>query len=313
MNYATINTLLEYIPDNEELVTSNFFGGANPLGAHGVLDTSSTKFILAYKDLSLGWKCARLLAKSKTIKFPCFFSGDDLWVFAAYLYCIDNKRFFNRHISEARGLASNHMLRNSEVINALLIADEVDYRYIAMRTSLHEQTIRAYEKLFYNVVDRKQDYMFIKDVVYPDGRMVEMFDDYLKNEELGKILLRTGYNNGAEHVLHFAGFKSGLLNSLAAGNTMPAQLEALFMANGYLLARNGWLNQRNDAVGLYNARSLLQAAKQGGVEEVKPSPFSGVADILGNELLNNLKSDARIRISKTQEAYANNAGPVVDV
>jgi hypothetical protein len=147
--------------------------------------------------------------------------------------------------------------------------------------------------------------MFIKNVVYPDGRMVEMFDDYLKNEDLGRILLRTGYNNGAEHVLHFAGFKSGLLNTLASGNTMPAQLEALFMANGYLLARNGWLNQRADAVGLYNARSIMQAAKQGGVEETKPSPFTGVADIISNELVANLQIDASVRLAKAQEAYKN--------
>lgn len=302
MDFATISALLEYIPENEELLTSNFYGGSNPLSAHGPLDQSSTRFILAYKDLSLGWKCARLLANSNTA-FPCFLSGEDLWVFKAYLYCLDSKRFFNRFVVEARGLASNQLQRSSEAINALLISPEVDYQFISNRTSIHVETIKAYEKLFFNIVDRRDDYMFIKNVVYPDGRMVEMFDDYLKNEELGRILIRTGYNNGPEHVLHFAGFKSSLLNNLAAGENMPGQLEALFMANGYLLARNGWLNQRADAVGLYNARSILQAAKQGGVEEQKPSPFAGVADILSDELMNNLQIDAKVRLSKAQEAY----------
>ena len=202
-------------------------------------------------------------------------------------------------------MASNQMQRSCEAINALLISSDVDCKYIADRTSIHVDTIKAYEKLFFNIVDRQNDYMFIKNVVYPDGRMVEMFDDYLKNEDLGRILLRTGYNNGAEHVLHFAGFKSGLLNTLASGNSMPAQLEALFMANGYLLARNGWLNQRADAVGLYNARSIMQAAKQGGVEETKPSPFTGVADIISNELVANLQIDASVRLAKAQEAYKN--------
>lgn len=304
MNFATISSLLEYIPENEELLTSNFYGGSNPLSAHGPLDQAAARFIIAYKDLSLGWKCSRLLANSNT-PFPCFIYGEDLWLFKAYLYCLDNKRFFNRHVAEARGLASNQMQRSCEAINALLISSDVDCKYIADRTSIHVDTIKAYEKLFFNIVDRQNDYMFIKNVVYPDGRMVEMFDDYLKNEDLGRILLRTGYNNGAEHVLHFAGFKSGLLNTLASGNTMPAQLEALFMANGYLLARNGWLNQRADAVGLYNARSIMQAAKQGGVEETKPSPFTGVADIISNELVANLQIDASVRLAKAQEAYKN--------
>lgn len=302
MNYRTISTLLEYLPEDEEFATSNFFGGSTSSLTHGVLDQASARFIIAYKDLSLGWKSAQLLANSD-IAFPCFLQGDDLWLFKAYLYCIDSKKFFNRAVAEARGLASNHMSRDNETINALLISDDVDYKYISRRTSLGEDTVKAYERLFFNIVDRKQDHMFIKNVVYPDGRMVEMFDDYLKNEDLGKILIRTGYNNGAEHVLHFAGFKSGLVHSLANGNDMPAQLEALFMANGYLLARNGWLNQRANAVGLHNARNILQAAKQGGVEEQKPSPFTGVADILSSEMLNNLQVDATVRMQKTQEFY----------
>lgn len=310
MNYKTISTLLEYLPEDEEFATSNFFGGSTSSLTHGVLDQASVRFIIAYKDLSLGWKSAQLLSNSD-ISFPCFLQGDDLWLFKAYLYCIDSKKFFNRAVAEARGLASNHMSRDNETIRALLISDDVDYKYIARRTSLNEDTVKAYERLFFNIVDRKQDYMFIKNVVYPDGRMVEMFDDYLKNEDLGKILMRTGYNNGADHVLHFAGFKSGLVHSLANGNDMPAQLESLFMANGYLLARNGWINQRANAVGLHNARNILQAAKQGGVEEQKPSPFTGVADILSSEMLNNLQVDASVRLQKTQDFY--NGKNIVDV
>lgn len=309
MNFATISTLLEYIPENEEFVTSNFFGGSNPLSAHGPLDQASTKFILAYRDLSLGWKCARLLANAD-VPFPCFLQGEDLWIFKAYLYNIDNKKFFNRAVAEARGLSSNHMSRDNEVLRALLIADNVDYNYVAQRTAISVDTIKAYERLFFNIVDRRKDYMFVKHVVYPDGRMVEMFDDYLKNEDLGNILIRTGYNNGPEHVLHFAGFKSELLHSLASGNSTPGQLEALFMANGYLLARNGWLNQRANAVGLHNARNILQAAKQGGAEEVVDSPFnSSVASLLSSELLNNLKADASIRLQTTQDSYK----PIMDV
>lgn len=310
MNYKTISTLLEYLPEDEEFATSNFFGGSTSSLTHGVLDQASVRFIIAYKDLSLGWKSAQLLSNSD-ISFPCFLQGDDLWLFKAYLYCIDSKKFFNRAVAEARGLASNHMSRDNETIRALLISDDVNYKYIARRTSLNEDTVKAYERLFFNIVDRKQDYMFIKNVVYPDGRMVEMFDDYLKNEDLGKILMRTGYNNGADHVLHFAGFKSGLVHSLANGNDMPAQLESLFMANGYLLARNGWINQRANAVGLHNARNILQAAKQGGVEEQKPSPFTGVADILSSEMLNNLQVDASVRLQKTQDFY--NGKNIVDV
>ena len=83
------------------------------------------------------------------------------------------------------------------------------------------------------------------------------------------------------------------------------------MANGYLLARNGWLNQRANAVGLHNARNILQAAKQGGVEEQKPSPFAGVSDVLGREIHNSLQLDVNERVQKMREAY--DQKPVVDV
>jgi hypothetical protein len=113
-------------------------------------------------------------------------------------------------------------------------------------------------------------------------------------------------------VLHFAGFRSGLLNNLSSGTSTPGQLESLFMANGYLLAKNGWLNQRSHAVGLHNARNIMQAAKQGGAEEAKPSPFSGgISDILNNEMMQTLQTDAYSRLQKTQDSYR--AKSVVDV
>lgn len=302
MNYATIKTLLEYLPETEEFTTSNFFGGSNSILNSNSLDNASMRFIMAYKDLSLGWKSAKLLSTADKL-FPCFLTGDDLWMFKAYLYCLDNKKYYNRHVAEAKGLASNQMTRDNEAIKALLLSDDVDYKFIASRTAINIDTIKAYERLFFNVVDRKNEHMFIKNVVYPDGRLVEMFDDYLRNEDLGNLLIRTGYNNGAEHVLHFAGFRSGLVHSLANGNTMPNQLEALFMANGYLLARNGWLNQRSHAAGLNNARNLLQAAKQGGIEDQKPSPFAGAGDILNAEILDNLQIDAASRLHRMQASY----------
>jgi len=312
MNYNAINTLLEYLPENNEF--SNFLqsvGGSAVFTNHSELTNDSLRFILAYRDLSLGWKSARYMALNN-VPFPCFLQGNDLWLFKAYLYCLDSKKFFSKAVAEALGLASYNMRRDGETINALLMSDNVDYKFISKRTALQEDTIKAYEKLFFNIQDRKDDYMFVKNVVYPDGRMVEMFDDYLKNEDLGKILMRTGYNNGADHVLHFAGFKSGLMHNLANSDTMPSQLEALFMANGYLLARNGWLNQRANAVGLHNARNILQAAKQGGVEETKPSPFSSVSASLSGELMGALKADSEIRLTKIQDAYKVKAD-IVDV
>ena len=62
------------------------------------------------------------------------------------------------------------MTRDNEAIKALLLSDDVDYKFIASGTAINIDTIKAYERLFFNVVDRKNEHMFIKNVVYPDGR-----------------------------------------------------------------------------------------------------------------------------------------------
>lgn len=305
MNFTTIKMLLRYLPESPELEQSNFFGGRNPSVAAGPVDREVLHFTLAYKDLSLGWKAARMLAKH-SLPFPCFIQGEDNWLFKAYLYCLDKDKYHNEHVAHARAIASGYMRGTHQALNAMFVSDDIDYKEIAEAFSLDIQTVKAYEKLFFNIVDRRDDHLFLRNVVYPNGRLVEMYDKYLQTEDLENLLLRTGYNNGAKHVLHFAGFKSGLLNSLTIGD-VPSKLESLFMANGYLLARNGWLNQREDAVGVYNARNLIQAAKQGGVEEVKSSPFSSVADTLGAEIALALETDASKKLNVAQQHYSTHA------
>lgn len=297
--------LLRYLPENPDFNQATYFGGTNPIAAKGPDDSDILYFMLGYKDLSLGWKAARVLAQSDK-PFPCFLQGEDNWLFKAYLYNLDKNIYPNEHIAHARALASSHMKGTHQALNAMLLSDEVDYDYIARTFSLAIDTVKAYEKLFYNVVDRRDDHLFLRNIVYPNGRLIEMYDKYLQTEDLEKLLLRTGYNNGAEHVLHFAGFRSGLLNSLTLAD-VPSKLEALFMANGYLLARNGWLNQREDAVGIFNARNLIQAAKQGGVEEAAPSPFQKVSTTLNSEIRNAMNADLTQRLAAARKIYNTHA------
>jgi len=101
MNYNAINTLLEYLPENNEF--SNFLqsvGGSAVFTNHSELTNDSLRFILAYRDLSLGWKRARYMALNN-VPFPCFLQGNDLWLFKAYLYCLDSKKFFSKAVAEA--------------------------------------------------------------------------------------------------------------------------------------------------------------------------------------------------------------------
>lgn len=280
MNARTIKLLLEYLPRIPDV---------NPVSHYQDLVEKDfdredvDRFIKSYADLSIGWKAAKQLALSDT-PFPCFIEGSDDWIFRAYLYCLDPRKYNSEHISGALALASSRMKSSREVINSMLIQESYSYADIANDTCIHKNTVEAYEKLFYNVVDRHLDHMYIRNVVYPNGRFVEIYDHYLENEELGNILLRVGYNNGREDVLHFAGFKSGLLGAMTAMD-MPQKLESIVMANGYILARNGWANQREHAVGVSSARNLIAAAKHGGESQQQSSNFTPYGDSLINELI----------------------------
>jgi hypothetical protein len=280
VNARTIKLLLEYLPTIPDVNPVNHYQDS----VEKDFDREDVgKFVRSYADLSIGWKAAKQLANSD-VPFPAFIEGSDDWVFRAYLYCLNPVRYKSEHISGALALASSRMKNSREVINSMLIQDMYNYASIEADTSIHRDTIAAYEKLFYNVVDRHLDHMFIRNVVYPNGRFVEIYDRYLDNEELGNILLRIGYNNGRSDVLHFAGFKSGLLGSLTSMD-MPQKLESIVMANGYILARNGWANQREHAVGLSSARNLIAAAKHGGESAQQSSSFTPYGDALMAEVI----------------------------
>lgn len=280
MNARTIKLLLEYLPTIPDVNPVNHYQDS----VEKDFDREDVaKFVRSYADLAIGWKAAKQLALSG-MPFPCFIEGTDDWIFRAYLYCVNPVAYKSEHISGALALASSRMKSSREVINSMLIQDKYTYADIENDTSIHRDTVAAYEKLFYNVVDRHLDHMFLRNVVYPNGRFVEIYDRYLENEELGNILLRIGYNNGRSDVLHFAGFKSGLLGSMASLD-MPQKLESIVMANGYILARNGWANQREHAVGLSSARNLIAAAKHGGESAQQSSSFTPYGEDLINELI----------------------------
>ena len=280
MNARTIKLLLEYLPPIPDTSPVNHYQDAIEKDFDRV---DVDKFVQSYVDLAIGWRAAKQLAILDH-PFPAFIEGADDWIYRGYLYCVNPQRSKCTHISEALALASSRMKSTREVLNSMLVQDRYSYQDIERDTAIHKDTIAAYEKLFFNVVDRHLDHMFIRNVVYPNGRFVEMYDNYLENEELGKILLRVGYNNGRSDVLHFAGFKSGLLGSLA-NSDMPQKLESIIMTNGYILARNGWANQREHAVGLSSARNLIAAAKQGGETSQQTSSFTPYGEALITELI----------------------------
>jgi len=271
MKADRINQMCRILPAPEEdIVRDNFRIRAADTQV-GITDPEIGRFATAYKDLSFGWNFARTMALNRRpMQVPL--NGRDEWVWRAYLYAINPIKYKDKALAEAITWMGADYAKERSVANALLVSGDMDLDKIAKVLNKKQEVISAYEILFFNIWDRKADELFLSSIIYPNGRAVEFFNGYTTNEGLDVQLLRAGFNNGAAHVLHLAGFSSQLVTKYLSADTVQ-RLESFVMANGLILAMNGWLNQGPEAGhGVNSALRLISAAKAGGQDE-KTSPF----------------------------------------
>ena len=270
MNSSRIQQMCNVMPSPEEDRFVNNYRMERSVSA-GQDDYQTTRFLTAYKDLQFGWRFAQTMAFNEC-SLGISLRKDDAIIWKAFCFNRDHHRFRDRTFLWAKQFIHPIMAKEKAIIDALLVAPNATVESVAEAMNLPEEVVAAYETLFFNVLDRKSDHLFISSIVYPKGRIVEYYDRYVYNETFDNLLMRAGYNNGAYDMLYLAGFPSDALAKYDNKDT-PARLEALFMANGLVQARNGWMNQGPaTSVGVYQARQILQAAKASGVDSTE-SPF----------------------------------------
>lgn len=250
MTFQRIRELVDLLPD-----TSHYFQEA--LSYAPQVDAIN-KFLCAYKDLQFCYNFVKALVKDD-LDFPAAVHEPllyDLYLFEKYGRADNQDLVFALSIPHP----SNRTMEST--LKAFLVSD-ASMKELEAATGIPERVLHTYEQLFFNIRDRKQESLFIANLVYPDTRMVEAMDGYVKNEDAGRLLMRSAYNNGLEDAAYFAGLKlDSLLTAGVSAVDMATRLECAIMSNGYFLARNGFLNQRGS--GVSNAKGLLIAAKQGG-------------------------------------------------
>lgn len=219
------------------------------------------RFIALYRDMEFGWHYARTAAAYNLPVAGAALHGDDEILYRAYLFCRDPQRFRSPDIAAALALATGAMQSTRLTLDGLLLAAGATASSAATELGLPVEGVAAYERLFFNVLDRKQDLAYLQHIVYPHGRMVEMVSGYFENAATHDIIRRAGFNNGPEHVLYLMGASNSAVESLT--KAAPTQLEGLMMSYALLLAQNGALNHANLG-GISAARQLLTAGKLGG-------------------------------------------------
>lgn len=281
MTADTIKALAECIPDNcagrRYAPPSVVLGPEKRFGFP--VDRGLNVFVQLYKNTAIGWHSAAIFA-SQGMDFPIAMKGKDQWIFKAYLYCLDPDTYKDKNIAEAILLAHPEMKGMRDVIEALLLCHEINgCKEISQLTGMDIRTIEAYEKLFFNVLDRRKDYMYIRNIVYPDSRLVEWYDGYSGAEDPGMILKRYGYNFGGKELFYLSGLPKHMLDEIPAAIS-SGKLESVIMSQGYLLTKLGFTNQSKHTNALYHSKGLLAAAKQGGQDNSDHAPLSRVSDIL---------------------------------
>lgn len=276
MDSARIQELVKFIPEESE-----YFQGLSLFD--GIVDSvrvnEVNKFLLAYKDLKFGWHFVRYLVKYDR-DLPAFV--DEEYIYRAYNF--ERYGVYDQDIIHIISLNHPANRNYADIIESMLLVKNVDIDDIVNQTGLPRAVVEGYEQLYFNVLDRKDELLWLSNIVYPESRFIEMFESYINNESLGMLLKRCGYNNGLEDVLYFSGLRTDILNSDNRVE-MANRLESAIMTNGYFLARNGFINQRG-ATGLHNAKFLISATKQGG-QDMGDEDVYGAGN-MGESILNEL-------------------------
>lgn len=287
MTFERIQELAQYLPD-----TSIYF---NEILGYTDQITSVNKFVKAYKDLQFGYKFIKSLVDAD-LTLPATVDEEEL---------IDTFQFlkynaYKPDVVFAISLTHPSNKNIEDAIKAFLITDE-SYDTLQSLTGISKEVLKIYEKLFFNIRDRKSEALFIANTVYPDSRMVEIMDNYAKNEDPGKILLRSAYNNGIEDVAYFSGLKVDCIanNTNISSPEIAQKLETALMANALYLCRNGFISQKNSGIG--HAKSLLIAAKQGG--QADNTQDTEGAGILGAAMMETFLSIKQPEMDNKLEIY----------
>ena len=120
--------------------------------------------------------------------------------------------------------------------------------------------VAAYESLFFSVLSRSDELMFLRNIAYPNSRYVELSEKYLDETSLDVLLLRIGYNGGLENVLYAAGLQDDPTADMTAAEAAQLFNEAI-LSTGCMLASNGFLNHGKQHPVITATLELIKASK----------------------------------------------------
>ncbi len=287
MNARTVDLLAAFDPiSNVQRVPTGVMGvHRSPSLAQGI-----ERFLARYRKTNFGWYIAQQYARHG-MPFPVPLYKRDLWVIKAYMMRVDPSKYWNETISDAyhiaqrsHGVAIGDMMLKTHIL-AMSRAGTVEeqIKMIAERVGCSTDLVEAYECLFFNILDRRMDAIYITQEVYPETRIVEFHENYLHSAALIDLVKRSGFNTrDPDYASYLLGIgDQSYLAKIASRPDRESELTKYMMGNGLMLTRANLLNQRS--IGMTRVSNLLAASRQGGTQADVPV-MEGLVSNLASEL-----------------------------
>jgi len=235
MIYEPFDELFRRLPrPPKSLASGRCCSADNPI----VDDEYLLKFDNYYTNPAFGWFAVERLCAAG-VKSPIFPEGKMNWLYRAWLWKRQPEQYRNhasiipvRLALDIHAGASGRPTR--AILNAALISSDATIEAVASALGLPCDLVAAYEAVFFNVLDRRDDQTYLANIVYPHGRLEEQLDNYLEVTSLDVLLLRIGYNGRLKDVPYAAGLRDNPTAGMT-GTEAAARLEEAFLTTGCVL------------------------------------------------------------------------------
>lgn len=224
-------------------------------------------FLHAYQQVNFGEQAADKLAAME-LDFPVCLDGPNLWIYKKWAYMRFGPKAINSHsadvLNQVWTLAHTGEYTHARVVlEALLLAPDADIEVISEELNIAKDVVEAYEVLQFNVIGRRQDRLFLRNVVYPDTRMAEAEPGYTERAGVETKIKRAAYNTDFKTALFLCGFRSKRAMQQTVEEA-TGRFQQSLLQTGALLASSGMLMFDRTHTTMSSARSLIQASKLSG-------------------------------------------------
>jgi hypothetical protein len=148
-------------------------------------------------------------------------------------------------------------------VEAYAFCRDLQIPEIAERVGIPSEALNVYYDLFFNVPNRRDEPLYVAQIVYPDTKLSDLRDDGFDPDNIRQNLFRVAYEGGSKALEFELGTRIRTFSS-ASNMNLAINLEGRILSNARTVARLGGLNSKKAYVGVRPAVGLLQAAHQSG-------------------------------------------------